>query len=107
MEEWVDAFLLHLQNKNFSALTVKSYRADLAEFLAFCKQRGINNTGQFTSALIRTFLAALQTQHQPARNTILRKIASLRSFAAYLLETGELMRNPFRRPSVKKYFPNF
>ena len=39
MEKWVDAFLLHLQNKNFSPYTLKSYRADLREFLLFFKQR--------------------------------------------------------------------
>lgn len=110
MDEWVDAFLLHLQNKNFSALTVKSYRADLEEFLAFCKKRNLNEMSQFTSANIRTFLSAVQTQHNPARNTMLRKIASLRSFAAYLLEQGELLRNPFKllpAPKRQKILPKF
>ena len=110
MEEWVDAFLLQLQNKNFSALTVKSYRADLEEFLAFCRTRHLDDVHQFTSANLRAFLAALQTQHNPARNTMLRKIASLRSFAAYLLEQGELLRNPFKllpAPKRQKILPKF
>ena len=110
MEEWVDAFLLQLQNKNFSALTVKSYRADLEEFLAFCRTRHLDDVQQFTSANLRAFLAALQTQHNPARNTMLRKIASLRSFAAYLLEQGELLRNPFKllpAPKRQKLLPKF
>ena len=110
MEEWVDAFLLHLQNKNFSPLTLKSYRADLEEFLAFFKHRGRNDLSHFTSANIRSFLASLQTGKNPARNTILRKIASLRSFAAYLLEQGELARNPFKllpAPKREKILPKF
>lgn len=110
MEEWVDAFLLHLQNKNFSPLTVKSYRADLEEFLSFCAKRNIREVAQFTSANIRSFLAALQTQHNPSRNTMLRKIASLRSFAAYLLEQGELLQNPFKllpAPKRQKILPKF
>lgn len=110
MEEWVDAFLLQLQNKNFSPLTVKSYRADLAEFLSFCEKRHIREVSQFTSTNIRAFLAALQTQHNPARNTMLRKIASLRSFAAYLLEQGELLQNPFKllpAPKREKLLPKF
>ncbi len=110
MDEWVAAFLLHLENKNFSALTLKSYRADLGEFLSFCAKHHIQDVSQFTSANIRSFLAALQTQHNPARNTMLRKIASLRSFAAYLLEQGELLRNPFKllpAPKRQKILPKF
>lgn len=110
MEKWVDAFLLHLQNKNFSPYTLKSYRADLQEFLLFFKQRRQDDLRYFTSANIRSFLAALQTQHHPARNTVLRKIASLRSFAAYLLEQGQLERNPFKllpAPKREKILPKF
>lgn len=110
MEEWVEAFLLHLQNKNFSALTIKSYREDLEMFLSFFRMRGQNDIRHFTSANIRSFLAAIQTQHNFSRNTILRKIASLRSFAAYLLEQGELRRNPFKllpAPKRQKILPKF
>lgn len=110
MEEWINAFLLHLQNKNFSPYTVKSYRADLQEFLLFFKRRNLQDLRHFTSANIRSFLAAEQTEHNPARNTILRKIASLRSFAAYLLAQGKLERNPFKLlPSHKreKILPKF
>ncbi|WP_428049438.1 site-specific tyrosine recombinase/integron integrase [Candidatus Avelusimicrobium caledoniensis] len=106
----MDAFLLQLQNKNFSPMTIKSYRADLEEFLSFCAQRNIREVSQFSSTNIRSFLAALQTQKNPSRNTMLRKIASLRSFAAYLLEQGELLRNPFKllpAPKRQKILPKF
>lgn len=110
MEEWVSAFLVHLQNKNFSPHTVKSYRADLHEFLLFFKQRKQDELRHFTSANIRSFLAALQTKNDPARNTVLRKIASLRSFAAFLLTQGRLERNPFKllpAPKREKILPKF
>lgn len=110
MEEWINAFLLHLQNKNFSPYTVKSYRADLQEFLLFFKRRNLQDLRHFTSANIRSFLAAEQTEHNPARNTILRKIASLRSFAVYLLAQGKLERNPFKllpSPKREKILPKF
>ena len=110
MEPWIKAFLVHLQNKNFSPHTIRSYRADLQEFLLFFKKRNQNDLRYFTSANIRSFLAALQTQHQPARNTVLRKIASLRSFASFLLEQGQLERNPFKllpAPKREKILPKF
>ena len=110
MDEWVDAFLLQLQNKNFSPLTVKSYREDLTEFLHFCNARGQNKLRNFTSSTLRAFLATVQTQRNPSRNTLLRKIASLRSFASYLLEQGELLRNPFKllpAPKRQRILPKF
>ena len=39
MQKWVEDFLVHLENKNFSAHTIRGYRADLNDFLLFCKQR--------------------------------------------------------------------
>ncbi len=103
MDELVKAFLLHLENKNFSPLTVKSYREDLDQFLSFCKARHQNKLSYFVPSTIRSFLATLQTKDRPARNTILRKIASLRSFASYLLRQGEIEQNPFKLlPSPKK-----
>ena len=110
MEQWIQAFFVHLQNKNFSPHTIRSYRADLQEFLLFFKKRNQNDLRYFTSANIRSFLAALQTQHQPARNTVLRKIASLRSFASFLLEQGQLERNPFKllpAPKRERILPKF
>ena len=102
--------MLHLQNKNFSPYTIKSYRADLTDFLLFFKRRNQDDLRHFTSANIRTYLAALQTQNHPSRNTVLRKIASLRSFAAYLLAQGEIERNPFKllpAPKREKILPKF
>ena len=110
MEAWINAFLVHLQNKNFSPHTIRSYRADLQEFLLFFKKRKQDDLRFFTSANIRSFLATLQTQQNPARNTVLRKIASLRSFAAFLLEQGKLERNPFKllpAPKRERILPKF
>ena len=78
--------------------------------MLFFKKRNQNDLRYFTSANIRSFLAALQTQHQPARNTVLRKIASLRSFASFLLEQGQLERNPFKllpAPKRERILPKF
>ena len=110
LEDLVNAYLRHLENKNFSALTVKSYRADLTAFLTFFRARQQTRLDQFTPANIRSFLAYLQTQHNPSRNTMLRKIASLRSFAAYLLRQGKLTKNPFKllpAPKRERILPKF
>ncbi|WP_428077863.1 site-specific tyrosine recombinase/integron integrase [Candidatus Avelusimicrobium faecicola] len=108
MDTWVQAFLLHLENKNFSANTVKSYRADLQEFTDYLSKRKQNTLEAFTSPVIRSFLASLPQDY--ARNTVLRKIASLRSLAAFLLRQGKLARNPFKllpAPKREKLLPKF
>lgn len=108
MDTWVQAFLLHLENKNFSANTVKSYRADLQEFTDYLSKRKQNTLEAFTSPLIRSFLASLPQDY--ARNTVLRKIAALRSLAAFLLRQGKLARNPFKllpAPKREKLLPKF
>lgn len=89
MKELVQSFLLQLQNKNFSPHTLKSYREDLESFLDYATPRKWTQASAFTLAAVRSFLASLSAKN-PARNTMLRKIAALRSFAKYLLEQGKI-----------------
>jgi len=108
MNEWVQAFLLHIQNKNFSSLTLKSYQEDLQQFVQFCAARRLTQA-DFTLSTVRSFLASL-SNHKYARNTTLRKIAALRSFANYLLEQGLIQQNPFKllpAPKRERLLPKF
>lgn len=109
MEDLVISFLQHLQNKNFSAHTIKGYRTDLLCFLTFLKKQKRDNLSSFTSPIIRSFLASEQ-KNKPARTTILRKIASLRSFTAYLLSQEKISKNPFKllpAPKRQRILPKF
>ena len=109
MQTWIDGFLTELENKNFSPLTVRAYTAALEEFSAFFKARKIAKEDAFTPAHLRVFLANVQLDN-PKRNTVLRKIATLRSFTAYLLRQGHLTKNPFKllpSPKKEKLLPKF
>lgn len=109
MKEQVQAFLLHLHNKNFSPHTLLGYEEDLQQFMDFCSARKATRVQDFTLATVRSFLASLAT-HKYQRNTTLRKIASLRSFANYLTEQGQLANNPFKllpAPKREKLLPKF
>lgn len=109
MKELAEQFLLHLRSKNFSAHTLQGYGADLEEFTDFCATRRVSRETAFSPAFIRSFLASLSAKH-PARNTMLRKIASLRSFTHYLLDQGILANNPFKllpAPKRERILPKF
>ena len=109
MKDLAQAFLHKLKNKNYSPLTIKSYGENLEEFVSFCTQRGLAKPQDFSLSLIRSFLANLSNK-QPARNTVLRKIAAIRSFANYLLEQGKIEQNPFKllpAPKKEKLLPKF
>ncbi len=109
MKQWVEGFLTDLQNKNFSVQTQRTYRTVVTEFASFCQTRKIAKEKAFTPANLRAFFAAIQLAN-PARNTVLRKIATLRSFAAYLLRQGLLDKNPFKllaSPKKEKLLPKF
>ncbi len=109
MQAWIEAFLAELQNKNFSPLTVRAYRTTLREFAQFCTARKLSKENALTPAQLRTFLANVQLS-DPKRNTVLRKIATLRSFVGYLLRKGHLTKNPFKllpSPKKEKLLPKF
>lgn len=109
MQEWTESFLAELAAKNFSPQTLRAYRTGLTEFVQFCQTRNITRERALTPANLRAFLAYLQLNN-PARNTVLRKIATLRSFAAYLLRQGHLKRNPFTllpAPKKERLLPKF
>lgn len=109
MNQWAQAFLLHLQNKNFSAHTLQSYQEDLQQFTDFCAKRKVGQVQDFSLSLVRSFLGSL-TDKNYKRNTLLRKIAALRSFANYLVKQGQLQNNPFKllpAPKREKLLPKF
>ena len=109
MKDQVQAFLLHLHNKNFSAHTLQSYERDLQQFTDFLATRKLTAVTDFSLTNVRAFLASL-LDNKYARNTTLRKIAALRSFANYLVEQGYLSGNPFKllpAPKRERLLPKF
>jgi integrase/recombinase XerC len=109
MELLIEKFLLNLRARNFSAHTLRAYSADLKEFVEFLKKRGKPSLSGFNRQNVRAYLGWLQMSN-PKRNTILRKIASLRSFAAWLAEQNEFKDNPFMLlplPRKERLLPRF
>ncbi|MDE1976260.1 MAG: tyrosine recombinase [Elusimicrobia bacterium] len=103
MEEWRVRFLAHLRAaRNFSPHTLRAYGADLGHFLAL---GGARLPSEMDRDRIRTYLARLQAQTGFARNSVLRRMSAVRSFARYLRKEGALFVDPFANVPMPKKQP--
>jgi len=113
-------FLAYLQHeRNFSDHTIRSYTADLAQFVRFIAgaeaseslddEAVCDHIRRARPINLRGFLAELRRADY-SRATIARKIATLRSFYKFLAREGEVRRNPvkvIRTPRQDKRLPKF
>src|SRR3954454_20786832 len=112
MDQALADFLRHLGlERNASAHTVKSYREDLTQAVAFFRERAGPNVrpDQINTRLLRAFMAWLHDQGY-ARTTISRRIAAVRSWCRFLCRQGTLQKNPadgLRGPKLDRKLPHF
>ncbi len=114
-------FLTYLgHERNFSDHTIRSYTADLTQFLRFLTADAEPPEAMDDGAVcdrirsadlitLRGFLAELRRADY-SRATIARKIATLRSFYKFLAREGEVQDNPvkvIRTPRQDKRLPKF
>lgn len=112
MDQALADYLRHLGlERNASAHTVKSYREDLTQAVAFFSERIGPNASptQITTRTVRAYLAWLSEQGY-ANTTIARRLAAIRSWFRYLCRHGWLDSNPcdgLRAPRKDKKLPHF
>jgi|GEM_PF-1106614 len=116
MRDLIEKFRDHLRiERNASAHTLRSYGADLEQFLGFLKEKNLarGESGEVAAdkidpLAIRAFLSSLYRDHK--KSSLGRKLAALRSFLKYLVQEGYLRRNPAEivaTPRQEKPLPNF
>lgn len=89
----VDRFLGHLADgRGLSAHTVRAYRSDLHRYAEWADRAGIDPVHP-THRQLRLYLAELDAARY-ARRTVARRLASLRSWFAYLVEHGIVESDP-------------
>jgi tyrosine recombinase XerC len=103
-----ERFLRRLdQERNYSPHTLRAYRKDLAEFVAFLGPEA-SRLPAVTHVQLRSFLAHLHGR-RVGKRTIMRKLAALRSFYKFLCREGTVRTNPMlslRTPKQDKRLPN-
>jgi len=113
LEQGLAEFLTHLGlEKNASDKTVKSYREDLTQALAFARERLKKkhvDPADWSTRLLRAFVAWLH-EKKYAKTTIARRLAAVRSLGKFLCRGGVLEQNPaqgLRGPRQEKRLPHF
>lgn len=101
-QNWLEAFFRYLLiEKGYTEKTRTAYQNDLTQFFTFLKKNNITDYEVVDSLDVRVYLAELYKLYNN-KNTISRKIASLRSFYQYLLTQEVIAENPFAYVKMKK-----
>ena len=101
-QTWKDKFLRYLiVERGYSEKTREAYEEDLTNFERFLTESGEDDLLKINHLDVRVYLSYL-TDERYSRNSISRKIASLRSFYQYLLKEELIKENPFSYVHLKK-----
>lgn len=94
MQQLLDAFFVHLSADGTTpAGTLKAYRTDLTQCIAFLTERGITDIQTLRPDDLHAFYAWLKDGGY-AVATIARRIVALRAFSTFLVQAGILLADP-------------
>ena len=107
-----EAFVNYLRyERNMSPETIRAYEKDLHQFIRFFSRGdGVPvQPGEITTLQVREYLADLREKNYQ-KTTVVRKLATIRSFYKFLLKKGHVATNPLQEiqtPKVDKRLPHF
>lgn len=108
MQNKIDLFISYLHNvKKTSENTRLSYERDLRKFCLFLNEQGIERVENITREQLEKYVYEMH-QKQFKAATVSRKIASVKAFIHYLVETGVLTENIatfLKPPKIEKRVP--
>ena len=87
--------------RQYSDKTRQAYEDDILDYFAFLKESGDEDYLNVTIQDIRIYLSFLHDKNY-SRNTISRKLSSLRSFYQFLMKNGIISENPFSYVQMKR-----
>jgi len=110
MEQYLSEFLENIEyQRGYSENTIISYENDIEEFISFLKQEGIEKLNHVNYGTVRFYLKELYDKKY-SRNSVSRKLSSLRSFFKFLHSKNKIEMNPFSlvsSPKKEKRLPKF
>lgn len=108
MKEYLDGFLEYLKfEKGLSENTLEAYGRDLSKFLAYLKQRKIENPRDVKRSDILAFVGQLLDEGA-AFSSSARHLSSIKSFFRFLILEGDITVNPadnLESPKIRRKLP--
>jgi len=108
--ELAQEYLHHLDaEQHVSPYTVRNYTADIGGFVQFSNDRGIEAAEKIELNTIRLYLGELR-QHKLSKNSLQRKVSTLRGLHRYLIVEKEMDVISIPRgfgPKPERRLPNF
>lgn len=105
--KYIEEFLKYIrEEKNYSDLTIESYRSDLEEFLICINAKDLSKV---TKIDIKSYLKDLFDKGNSS-STVSRKISTLKSFYKYMKLVGNINASPMntiKYPKKEKTLPKF
>ena len=95
--------------RGFSDHTVKAYKNDLKKFINFLGKENFDSISEINKENIREFLS-FEFECGHSSKTVARRLATVKSFFKYLMQTEKITFNPsafLKTPKVSKSLPNF
>lgn len=109
MEKSLNDFLNYImKQKNYSINTCKNYEIDILEFKKYLDEKKVNYLA-IDYDFIKGYLMELYDR-KLSRNSVARKLSSLRSFYRYLFNKDLIKTNPFKyvtTPKKEKRLPRY
>jgi integrase/recombinase XerD len=104
LERAVDAYLRHISiERGLSAHTVAAYRRDLAGYVAWLAEKGVDDTGGVTAGLVAAFAAERASAQPPAAASSLARLqSSVRGLHRFLTREGIETEDPSTRLTPPK-----
>jgi integrase/recombinase XerD len=107
MRQQIEDFMIYLvDKKDSSENTISAYRNDLGQFLDFAANK-VQDWDHVDKSLLSAYVRYLQ-KRKYASSTVARKVAAVKSFFHFMLDTGRLKDDPtatLDSPKVKKRLP--
>lgn len=105
-KEKIDTFLTHLEvERNLATNTIRSYKADLGQFITFWQKLPADDQKQLTlRQIMERYLISLFYK-KIDKNSIARKFSCFKSFTGYLQTEGIIINLDLQRPRIDKKLP--
>ncbi len=106
MDGLLENYFGNIKKKNLSKNTLDAYKRDIERFEKFVKDRH-EDIEQIDSVTIMAYTQGM-IKNGKASSSIIRNIVSIRNFYKYLVNSGEIDRNPvenYKLPRIKRSLP--